>query len=87
LLARERKPPEAKSPNPSDPSKELNMSTGNENPDRHGEVFGYREALAEVIADLTACERRRLEAERAVQRARWQRRPALLDARGLALAA
>ena len=63
------------------------MSTGNENADGRGEAFGYREALAEVIADLTASEHRRLEAERAAQRARRQRRPALLDERGLALAA
>jgi hypothetical protein len=33
--------------------------------------FGYREALAEVLADLTAREIERLEAERAARRARW----------------
>ena len=57
----------------------------NERPRPRGEAFGYREALAEVIADLRASEIRRLEAERATQRARWQRPPTLLDARGLAL--
>jgi hypothetical protein len=50
--------------------------------------FGYREALAEVLADLTAREIKRLEAERAARRARWQRPARLIDDRGLvALAA
>jgi len=51
------------------------------------EPFGYREALAQVIAELTAAELKRLEAERAVWRARCRRRSRLLDERGLALAA
>jgi len=46
--------------------------------------FGYREALAEVIADLTAREIERLEAERGARRARWQRPARLIDDRGLA---
>jgi hypothetical protein len=45
--------------------------------------FGYREALAEVLADLTAREIERLEAERAPRRVRWQRPARLIDARGL----
>ena len=48
--------------------------------------FGYREALAEVIADLAARELRRAQAERAARRARQERRSLLVDARGLALA-
>ena len=47
--------------------------------------FGYREALSEVLADLTAREiKRLLEAERAARRARWQRPARLIDDRGLA---
>lgn len=46
--------------------------------------FGYREALSEVLADLTAREIKRLEAERAARRARWQRPARLIDDRGLA---
>ena len=41
------------------------MSRSNENPQTRERAFGYSEALAEVIADLTASEARRLEAERA----------------------
>ena len=63
------------------------MSTSNESARTRGETFGYPEALAEVIAELAASERRRVEAERAARRARWQRRSVLLDERGLALAA
>ena len=63
------------------------MFTGNENPDSHGEPYGYHEALAEVIAQLTVSEQRQLEGERAARRKRYQRRSALLDERGLALAA
>jgi hypothetical protein len=51
------------------------------------EPFGYREALAQVIADLTESEAKRLEVERAVWRACCQRRSTLVDERGLALAA
>ena len=51
------------------------------------ERFGYREALAEVIAQLAAAEVRRAEAERGARRAQWERRSVLLDERGLALAA
>ncbi len=49
--------------------------------------FGYREAVAQVIAELAAAEVKRLEAERAAWRVRGQRRSGLLDERGLALAA
>jgi hypothetical protein len=63
------------------------VSTSNESARTRDETFGYREALAEVIAELAASERRRAEAERAARRARWQRRSVLLDGRGLALAA
>jgi hypothetical protein len=49
--------------------------------------FGYREALARVIAELAESEAKRLEAERAVWRARYHGRSLLLDQRGLALAA
>jgi hypothetical protein len=49
--------------------------------------FGYREALAQVIAELAESEAKRLEAERADWRARYQGRSVLLDQRGLALAA
>jgi hypothetical protein len=49
--------------------------------------FGYCEALAQVIAELAESEARRLEAERAVWRARCHGRSVLLDQRGLALAA
>lgn len=49
--------------------------------------FGYREAVAQVIAELAAAEVKRLEAERAAWRARCRRRSQLLDERGLALAA
>jgi hypothetical protein len=51
------------------------------------EPFGYREALAHVIAELTAAKAKGLEAERAAWRARCQRRSVLLDDQGLALAA
>lgn len=51
------------------------------------EPFGYREALAQVIAELTAAELNRLEERRAAWRARCRRRSLLLDERGLALAA
>jgi hypothetical protein len=51
------------------------------------EPFGYREALAQVIADLAASEVKRLQAERAAWRARCERRSVLLDERGLALVA
>ena len=60
------------------------MSTSNENPQTRERAFGYPEALAEVIADLTASEASRLEAERAARRTRWPRRPVLLDERGVA---
>ena len=50
------------------------------------EAFGYREALAQVIAELTASEATRREDERAVWRARCRRRSLLVDDRGLALA-
>ena len=56
-------------------------------PRKGDENFGYREALAEVTAQLAASEQRRVEAERAARRASWRRGPALLDARGLALTA
>ena len=62
------------------------MFKANENPDGDQESFGYREALAEMIVQLTVAEQRRLEAERASRRAQRRRRPALLDERGLALA-
>jgi hypothetical protein len=48
--------------------------------------FGYREALAEVSAQLVARDRARLEAERARQSAHGARRSLLIDERGLALA-
>ena len=63
------------------------MSTNNDQPRQSAEAFGYRGALAEVTAELAALNARRLDAERAARRARWERRPVLLDERGLALAA
>ena len=50
-------------------------------------AFGYREALAQVIAELAESEAKRLEAERAAWRAHYHGRSLLLDQRGLALAA
>jgi hypothetical protein len=49
--------------------------------------FGYREALAQVIAELAESDSTRLEAERVAWRARYHGRSVLLDQRGLALAA
>jgi hypothetical protein len=49
--------------------------------------FGYREALAQVIAELAASELKRLGAERVAWRARRHDRSVVLDERGLALAA
>ncbi len=54
---------------------------------RTEQSFGYREAVAQVIAELAAAEVKRLEAERAAGRTRCRRRSMLLDERGLALAA
>jgi hypothetical protein len=51
------------------------------------EPFGYREALAQVSAELAESEATRLEADRAAWRARYHSRSVLLDQRGLALAA
>jgi hypothetical protein len=63
------------------------VSRSNENPQTRERAFGYPEALAEVIADLTASEARRLEAERAARRTRWPCRSVLLDERGVACVA
>ena len=62
------------------------MSTTNNSAPRRDGSFGYREALDEVLADLTATERRRVQAERAARLARYRRRSVLVDPRGLALA-
>ena len=56
------------------------MSTCKDSPRQRRVTFGYREALAE----LAASNARRLEAERAARRERWELRSLLLDQRGLA---
>ncbi len=63
------------------------MPATNDRVTRTEQPFGYREALAQVIAELAASEAKRLEAERAVWRARCERRSVLLDARCMELAA
>jgi hypothetical protein len=62
------------------------VSTSKNSVPRREASFGYREALAEVSAQLTASEARRLQAERTARRRRWQHRSVLVDERGLALA-
>jgi hypothetical protein len=57
------------------------VSTSNDSPRQRGQVFGYREAVAEVMAELAASNARRLEAERGA------RRSVLVARRGLAVAA